>query len=264
MEALGFMAMLAVGVSLGLIGGGGSILTVPILVYLLGQDAVAATGYSLFIVGVASAFGAWRYHRLGLINYRAGITFSIPAFVGAFAARRFLVPAIPDVIWQSAEGWLLTRDLLILGVFGVVMVLAAASMIKPSSRTPSSSAAVTYNYPLIALEGVIVGAVTGFVGAGGGFLVIPALVILARVPMKEAIGTSLLIITIKSLVGFAGDLSAGAVVDWVFLGQTTAIASLGIFGGTYLSRFVTPDKLKPAFGWFVLVIGVGLLAKNFA
>lgn len=262
-DVVGYVAMLAVGVSLGLIGGGGSILTVPILVFLFKESPVVATGYSLFIVGIASILGAIRYHLQGLIHYRAGIIFAIPAFIGAFVARRFVVSAIPDVLWTSSSGWELTRGSLIMAVFGVIMISASVSMIRPSKKPAhADNPPARFNYPLIGLEGFFVGALTGFVGAGGGFLVIPALVLLAQIPMKQAIGTSLLIIAAKSLVGFIGDLAAGATIAWPFLLSATAIASFGIFGGTYLSRFVTADKLKPAFGWFVLVMGLFVIGQQ--
>jgi len=226
MEYLGYAAMILVGVSLGLIGGGGSILTVPILAYLFTLPAVDATAYSLFIVGVASLVGAYRYHQASLIDYRTGIIFALPSFVGVFVARRFVIPQLPDVIFASSW-FVLGKDQLILGAFAVIMITAAYSMIRKSSpRVSENENPRTGSQPfaLIGLEGFVVGAVTGFVGAGGGFIIIPALVLLAKLPMKMAIGTSLMVIASKSLVGFAGDLSAGLLVDWPFLARITLTA----------------------------------------
>ena len=255
----GFAATILAGATMGLIGGGGSILTVPILVYLLEIPPVLATGYSLFVVGLSALVGSVNYFKLGLVNLKAGTIFAIPAFVGVFLARKFLVPALPVEIFNLGN-LVVGRDLIVMGVFATVMILASVSMIRGGSESEQEGE-LQFNYPMIALEGLIVGAVTGFVGAGGGFLIIPALVVLAKLPMKQAVGTSLMIIAVKSLFGFLGDLGNQS-IDWGFLALFCLLSIIGIYLGTYLSRFVSSAKLKPGFGWFVLIMGLFILAKE--
>ena len=255
----GFAATILAGATMGLIGGGGSILTVPILVYLLEIPPVLATGYSLFVVGLSALVGSVNYFKLGLVNLKAGTIFAVPAFVGVFLARKFLVPALPVEIFNLGN-LVVGRDLIVMGVFATVMILASFSMIRGGSESEQEGE-LQFNYPMIALEGLIVGAVTGFVGAGGGFLIIPALVVLAKLPMKQAVGTSLMIISVKSLFGFLGD-HGNQSIDWGFLALFCLLSIIGIYLGTYLSRFVSSAKLKPGFGWFVLIMGLFILAKE--
>ncbi len=255
----GFAATILAGATMGLIGGGGSILTVPILVYLLEIPPVLATGYSLFVVGLSALVGSVNYLKLGLVNLKAGTIFAIPAFVGVFLARKYLVPALPVEIFNLGN-LVVGRDLIVMGVFATVMILASVSMIRGGGES-EQECELQFNYPMIALEGLIVGAVTGFVGAGGGFLIIPALVVLTKLPMKQAVGTSLMIIAVKSLFGFLGDLGNQS-IDLGFLALFCLLSIIGIYLGTYLSRFVSSAKLKPGFGWFVLIMGLFILAKE--
>ena len=255
----GFAATILAGATMGLIGGGGSILTVPILVYLLEIPPVLATGYSLFVVGLSALVGSVNYFKLGLVNLKAGTIFAVPAFVGVFLARKYLVTALPVEIFNLGN-LVVGRDLIVMGVFATVMILASVSMIRGGGESEQEGE-LQFNYPMIALEGLIVGAVTGFVGAGGGFLIIPALVVLAKLPMKQAVGTSLMIIAVKSLFGFLGDLGNQS-IDWGFLALFCLLSIIGIYLGTYLSRFVSSAKLKPGFGWFVLIMGLFILAKE--
>ncbi len=254
MDLAGYIAMLLVGASLGLLGGGGAILTVPIMVYLFGKSPTLATSYSLFIVGVSSLFGVWRYHSKKLVAFRVAVNFAAPSFFGTFAARRLLMPALPDVILR-ADGLTIRKDQLIMLVFALVMLGASASMIRRSGDGVALRLSTGDGRLTLGLLGLAVGFVAGFVGAGGGFLIIPALVVVAKMEMPTAVGTSLLIISANSLFGFAGDLAASKEIDWRFLGTTTGIALIGISFGTYVSRFIPTSKLKPAFGWFVLVMG---------
>ena len=259
---LGYIAAAIVGISLGLIGGGGSILTVPILVYLLGVEPVLATAYSLFIVGLVALIGAIQNFRKQLIDVKTAVIFAIPAFIAVFAARRFILPNIPDVIF-SASSFTLTKGIAVMIFFAIIMLLAAFSMIN-HSRSPELVVGNPrkYNYLWITLEGIGVGLLTGIVGAGGGFLIIPALVLLAKLPMKKAIGTSLLIIAAKSLIGFTGDLAAKQPIDWPFLMIFSGLAVAGIIAGTYLSNFISANSLKKFFGWFVLVMSIYILIKE--
>lgn len=265
MEILGYIGAVIMGLSLGLIGGGGSILTVPILVYLFHVDAVLATAYSLFIVGLTSLIGSFSHMRLGNIHWRTAIVFGIPSILAVYATRAWLVPALPDPLF-SISGSAVSKALGMLIFFALLMVAAAYSMIrKPRNTQPSTPVNLqppTFNYPLILAEGIVVGAITGLVGAGGGFLIIPALVLLAKLPMKQAVGTSLIIIASKSLIGFTGDLKGGETMAWGFLGLFSAVAITGIILGSLLSKRIHNEKLKPAFGWFVLVMGVYIIGRE--
>ena len=257
---LGYIGALLIGLVLGLIGGGGSILTVPVLVYLLGINPVLATAYSLFVVGSASLVGAIRNMQKGLVDFRTAIVFAIPAFIAVYVSRKYLIPAIPEEIAQFGE-FLLTKNIAIMIFFAVIMLLASISMIRNKRKESEEEQSIKYNYPLIILEGLLVGVVTGIVGAGGGFLIIPALVLLARLPMKKAVATSLLIIAIKSLIGFLGDVQNLA-IDWFFLGTFTLLSVVGIFVGIYLNQFIDGKKLKKGFGWFVLLMGIYIILKE--
>ena len=260
MEILGYIASLFIGLSLGLIGGGGSILTVPVLVYLFGVDPVLATAYSLFIVGATSLVGAFPKYKNGDINLKTAFIFGIPSIIAVYATRAYLVPNIPQHIFQlgSLE---VTKPLMMMIVFAILMVFASVSMIRNKSNTTAEEGPQVFNYPMILLEGTIVGMLTGFVGAGGGFLIIPALVLFSKLPMKKAIGTSLLIIAVKSLFGFTGDLGKQQ-MDWTLLLSVTALAVIGIFAGNALSKKISADSLKKGFGWFVLVMGIYIIIKE--
>lgn len=257
---LGYLSGLLIGVVLGLIGGGGSILTVPVLVYLFMIDPVVATAYSLFVVGVSALVGALRNIPQGLVDFRTAIIFAIPAFIAVYVTRKYLVPAIPDPIAEWND-FVLTKGLGIMLFFSLIMLLASISMIRDQSEAESEKRQVSYNYPFIVLEGLLVGLVTGLVGAGGGFLIIPALVLLAKLPMKKAVATSLLIISIKSLIGFIGDVE-NLTIDWLFLTKFTGLSIIGIFIGVRLNKFIDAKKLKKGFGWFVLIMGVYILVKE--
>jgi hypothetical protein len=262
MEIIGFIASIVIGISLGLIGGGGSILTVPVLVYLFHVDAVLATAYSLFIVGLTSAVGSVSYFKKGLVNVRTAVVFGIPSIIAVFATRAFIVPAIPAEV-MTIGSFVVTKSILMMLLFAVLMIAASYSMIKKDKPKEAGTQATEqkFNYPMILLEGAVVGVLTGLVGAGGGFLIIPALVVLSKLPMKEAVGTSLAIIAAKSLIGFFGE-GGETVIDWIFLMKVSAFAIAGIFIGTALSKKVDGAKLKPAFGWFVLVMGIYIIIKE--
>lgn len=262
MEIIGYIGAILMGLSLGLIGGGGSILTVPILVYLFHVDAVLATAYSLFIVGLTSLVGSISHVKLGNIHWKTALVFGIPSIVSVFLTRLYLVPAIPNPLIQNSA-FTISKPMALLVLFAVIMILAAYSMIKPSKKSKDNgTGVVSFNFPLILAEGLIIGVVTGLVGAGGGFLIIPALVLLANLPMKQAVGTSLMIIAAKSLIGFIADLKGNEQIDWTFLSIFSAIAIGGIITGSVLSKKISGDKLKPAFGWFVLVMGFYIIVME--
>ena len=264
MEIAGYIASALIGIVLGLIGGGGSILTLPVLVFLFGLSPTQATGYSLFVVGATAALGSALYARQGLVHLRTALLFSPPSFLGVYLVRRFAMPVLPENLF-SIGAFDVSRDRGIVVLFALLMVGTAYSMIR-SKADPSAPPGDRGGYPhaKIAAEGLLVGGLTGLVGAGGGFLIVPALVILAKLPMKLAVGTSLLIIAVKSLVGFLGDVqAAGDTIQWGLLGGVTAVALVGLVAGTLPAKRVPGAKLKPAFGVFVLVMGVYMLGAEF-
>jgi uncharacterized membrane protein YfcA len=259
---LGYLGAILIGLVLGLIGGGGSILTLPVLVYLFGVEPVIATAYSLFIVGLAAVAGTLKNMSQKLVDFKTALIFALPAFIAVYLTRRYLVPSLPDPLF-SIGSWSLSKDVGIMVFFAIIMVLASVSMIRDRREESDTSAnkEPQYNYPLILLEGFVVGILTGIVGAGGGFLIIPALVLLAKLPMKKAVATSLLIIAIKSLIGFIGDIQV-IDIDWGFLLVFAGLSVIGIFAGVRLSQIVPGKKLKKGFGWFVLVMGVFIVLRE--
>ncbi len=260
MQYLGFALALFIGLTLGTIGAGGAILTITVLVYILGFSPIEATTYSLVIVGISSFVGSIDYFRKGLVDVKKGLFFSFPAFVMVFIMRKFVLPTLPDIIFQSSS-FTLSKDLLVMVIFALLMIGASYSMII-SRKTAIELTKQEVNYWIIFLEGLIVGALTGFVGAGGGFMIIPALVLFAKLPMKKAVGTSLVIITINSAFGAIGDFSAGVVMDWNFLLKFAGFTILGVLLGGRFTKSIDGERLKPAFGWFVLIMGVWILVKE--
>ncbi|MEM9859177.1 MAG: sulfite exporter TauE/SafE family protein [Bacteroidota bacterium] len=261
-DVFGYLVAIIIGFTLGLIGGGGSILTVPALVYILGVSPVLATAYSLFVVGMSALVGSFTYMRKGLLHYRTALVFAIPSFIAVYLTRKFIIPSIPDVIIEMGDLFI-TKDHAVMVFFAIIMLLASSSMIRKNSGRAGDDIGhePKFNYPLIFIEGTLVGVVTGLVGAGGGFLIIPALVLLAKLPMKMAVGTSLLIIAAKSLIGFLGDIDHQP-IDWSFLFFFTALAVSGIILGSYVNRYISAARLKVGFGWFVIIMAIGILIKE--
>ncbi len=262
MEILGYFLFIVIGIVLGLIGGGGSVLGVPVLVYILGYDAVKSTGYSLFIVGVASLVGSFAYMRKGLIDKKATLTFAIPSVLVIFWVRNYFIPGLPQQF--TLLNYVLSKDALIMLVFSLLLAAVSYSMIKvkqPPEEVEEKKAGSETSLLLLIASGLLIGFLSGFVGAGGGFLIIPALVFFVKLPMKLAIGTSLSIIAINSLIGFTGNLGT-LEINWTFLLVISALSIAGIFIGTYLSNFVSTKKLKPAFGWFTMIVGVLVIVKE--
>ena len=234
-QIIGYILAIIVGISLGLIGSGGSILTVPILVYIMAVNPVLATAYSLFIVGSTALVGGIKSALLKKVDFKTVLIFGIPSILAVYLTRAYLVPMIPDSLLTFGN-FELTKSIALMLLFAIVMIMASISMIKPSKNKLEEDIPMQYNYPMILLEGTLVGVLTGLVGAGGGFLIIPALVILAKMPMKLAVGTSLFIIAAKSLIGFIGDVQTTPDLDGSLLLIFTAFSVLGIFIGIALSK----------------------------
>lgn len=261
MEIFGYIASVFIGISLGLIGGGGSILTVPVLVYLFGIDAFLATEYSLFIVGISSLVGSVSYFKKGLVDLKTAFLFGTPSIISIFLTRNFLLPLIPDEVVKLGN-FLITKDIFLLLVFAGLMIIASYKMIQERVELKIEKVRLQNNDTLLAAgEGSVVGILTGLVGAGGGFMIIPALVNLLKTPMKVAIGTSLVIISLNSLIGFFSSINHIR-IDWNLLGRISAIAIVGIIIGSQLSKKIDGKKLKPAFGWFILVMGIYIMIKE--
>jgi hypothetical protein len=257
-QILGYIGALIVGLVLGLIGGGGSILTVPLLVYLLGYNPVIATAYSLFVVGASSMVGTYQKYKKGLVDFKTGLAFSFPSFIAVYLSRRYLVPGIPETLF-SIGNFQLSKGMGIMIFFAIIMLLASISMIKNKKEITANSISQPY-YKTFA-QGVVIGTITGVIGAGGGFLYVPALVLWANIPMKKAVGTSLIIVTINSLIGFIGDVQ-NLDIEWVFLLTFTLISIFGIVLGVFLSKFISGPKLKKSFGYFVLIMAIYIIYKE--
>ena len=218
-----------------------------------------ASAYSLFIVGATSFVGAIPKYREHLINLRTGFLFGLPSIIAIFCTRKWIVPAIPTIVFETA-GLTLTKRELLLGLFAVLMVLASVSLIRKKKEITSESQ--RFRTFLVIIQGALIGFLTGLVGAGGGFLIIPALVLLTGLPFKTAVGTSLFIIAINSLVGFFGDL-LNYEIDWRFLLSITSLAIVGILAGNFLSRRILALYLRKAFGWVTLAMGCWILLREF-
>lgn len=255
-EIIGYISSALIGISLGLIGGGGSILTVPVLVYLFHLSPATATSYSLFVVGSTSMVGAIGYYRRNLVHLRTALLFGSASVVTVFAVRMFIIPAIPTEI-TTVGNFTITFPLLTMVLFALLMLLASFSMIRSKAITKTEQ----HSKLLLLIYGVGIGLVTGFLGAGGGFLLIPALLLLLGLEMKMAVGTSLLIITMNSLSGFLGDIRQHQ-IDWNFLLPVTAIAIVGVFLGGLIGKHIDGMHLKKGFGWFVLLMAVYILVKE--
>ncbi len=263
-EAFGYFFEVLIGIILGVIGGGGSILAVPIFTYLFMIDEKLATGYSLFVVGCSALVGGFKQHQKGTVDFRIALIFGLPAILSVTAVRLFLIPIIPEELFAIGDV-VISRRMGILGGFAVVMIPAALSMFKRPKKNieKGNLKIVVFNYPLILIVGVLIGSITGLVGAGGGFLIIPALVLFANIDIKTAIGTSLTIVTLKSLIGFLLGDALVVNIDWGFLLPFTCLAIFGVFIGNYLGSYFDNSKLRKIFGYFIFVMAGFIIYMEF-
>lgn len=259
-EIIGYFLALLVGVSLGMLGSGGSILAVPILVYIMKIEPVLATGYSLFIVGFSALIGGLQKIKQKLVDFNKVVLFGIPTIISVYCTRRYIVPNLPNVIFET-EAFVVTKSVFIMIFFAVVMILAAIKMIQPL-KVNLTATNESIPFVKIMLLGISIGLVAGFVGAGGGFLIVPTLVLFAKTPMKKAVGTSLFIVALQSLIGFIGDLQGNQTMDWKLIIVFTSISLIGIIIGNFLSKKIEGKKLKKGFGYFVLSMAFYIFFKE--
>jgi uncharacterized protein len=253
----GYFFSVLIGFLLGILGGGGSILTIPVLVYFFGIDPVMATTYSLFIVGLTAVSGSITNFRTNNVDYRTVILFGTPSIAVLFIARKWLVNLIPAIIYKSGD-LIITKSIFIMTIFSALMLLCGLSMVKARTYSPSKE---KQSFTRLIIQGCITGAITGFIGIGGGFIIVPSLVLFAGLPMKKAIGTSLTIITANCMVGLASNLTAAGSVNFVFLLTFSALAIAGILAGTWATRFIPDKRLKPFFGWIILAMSIIIFFK---
>jgi uncharacterized membrane protein YfcA len=259
-QLIGYILAVFVGIILGMLGSGGSILSVPILVYVMGIEPTLATAYSLFVIGTTSLVGGIHKAKQKLVDFNKVILFGIPAVISVFITRKIIVPKIPHIIFSS-EYFIMTKSAMIMVVFAFVMIFASVRMIKPLTEK-NVTENEKLNYIKIALLGICIGLISGFVGAGGGFLIVPTLLFFAKTPMKMAVGTSLLIVAAQSLIGFTGDIMSDQIIDWKLLEYFTLASIVGIFIGNFISKKVADEKLKTGFGWFVLAMGIYIIIRE--
>lgn len=259
-QFIGYILAVFVGMTLGMLGSGGSILSVPILVYVMGIEPTLATAYSLFVIGTTSLVGGIQKAKQNLVDFYKVILFGIPAILSVFVTRKILLPRIPDVVFAT-EQFSLTKSVLIMVVFAFVMIFASVRMIKPLKEKIVAED-VKLNYFKITLMGILIGLISGFVGAGGGFLIVPTLLFFANTPIKTAVGTSLFIVSAQSLIGFTGDIMSDQIIDWKLLEFFTLASIIGIFIGNFIAKRVDDRKLKTGFGWFVFMMGFYIIIKE--
>ncbi len=261
LKILGFACALFVGISLGLLGGGGSILAVPIFAYLFKLDSVTSTAYSLFVVGTIALFSGAQKSYQKLVNWPIALNLGLPAIFGVWCMRKIFLPALPDELLDF-HGFILTKRMAMFGFFAILMALSAISMLHDTRSKISSHSSKT-NPAVLAIQGLMLGFITGFVGAGGGFLIIPALILMAGLDVKTAIGTSLVIIALNSLIGFFLGDALELDVDWIFLLSFTSIALVGMFIGNRISQKLDGQQLKVGFAYFIVMMALLIFYLEF-
>ncbi len=262
LHILGYLGALLTGFVLGLLGGGGALLSIPVLVYMFKIEASVATGYSLLLVGIAALSGAVQNVRKKWVDYDAALYYGIPSVITVYTVRRYVMPNLPKTILQIGT-YTLDKNHLILFILSAVMFIAAYKMITSNSTQASEvQPKQRSHYLQLILYAVLIGAFLGLVGTGGGFLMVPALIYFANVPTKKAIGTSLVLVTVNSFIGFLGDIGSHNAFDWQFLLTFSAFSVTGVFIGHYVAAFIHNDKLKSYFGWFILAVAIFIIVKE--
>jgi uncharacterized membrane protein YfcA len=259
---LSIFLMLIVGVTLGILGSGGSILTLPILIYIAHIEPVTATSYTLFIVGLSALFGSIRNISSGLIDSKILLYFGLPSLLSVYLTRYFILPSLPDILFEL-DSFKMSKDLFLIIILAFLMIISALTMLRKKTSVISKEKFNSIQtFVILFIQGIAIGIVTGFVGAGGGFLIIPVLVSLCNLPVKKAIATSLAIIAINASIGFTGDISKGIVIDYTLLLYFSISSLLGTFIGLIIGKSINENQLKIIFGWFVLIMGVFIFVKE--
>ncbi|HWB63130.1 MAG TPA: sulfite exporter TauE/SafE family protein [Chitinophagales bacterium] len=256
----GYIGALCTGLVLGLMGGGGGLLAIPILVYLFGVEASVATGYSLFLVALTASSGAFQNIRKKMVDYHAAFYYGLPSVITLYIMRRYVMPAIPKALF-TVGNYTVQKNQLILFALAIVMFAAAYKMITSDNDVITDEPHKANKLKLATLA-VVIGSFLGLVGAGGGFLVMPSLIYFANLPPKKAVGTALVIVSVNSLIGFIGDLGTHTAFNWSFLLTFSFFSISGVFIGHYLAGFIHNHLLKKYFGWFILVVGIWIVIKE--
>ncbi len=258
MEIIGFVLIFLVGLILGLVGGGGSLLAIPILIYIFSLDVITASSYSLFLIAITCAVGTALRYKNHTIDVNSGILFGLPSIISLFLTRWLIIPELPEIIFQFGT-MVLSKRLFLLSVFSMMIVMTSIPMIL--RKGDQDIRIQNKKSILLIFLGLIIGFVTGLVGIGGGFIILPVLFLVAKLPFQKAVGTSIFIIFMKSAIGFLGDLFHYQ-PDWLFLLMLSSISVLGIFSGIRISAHINTMKLKTAFGWLLLFIGISVITKE--
>jgi len=258
LHLIGYALAVVIGFALGMVGGGGSILVIPVLVFFFKIDPTLATTYSLFIVGLSALCGSSTQWKEGNISFRAVAQFGIPSVMVLFIVRRWLLPAVPAVVFNGG-GMVISKSLLVMVLFTTLMLAVGYTMVRQKKYTPGESV----QRPRLILQGALTGAVTGFIGIGGGFIIVPSLVLFAGLPMRKAIGTSLVIISINCAVGILSNLTTTGSLNYPFLLRFAFLAAIGILLGTWFIGLIPDRNLKPVFGWIILGMSFFMIARLF-
>ena len=260
LHILGYLGAILTGLVLGLLGGGGALLSVPILKYMFHIETSVATSYSLFLIAITASSGAYQNIRKKLIDYNAALYYGIPSVITVYIVRRWAMPNLPKIMF-TVGNYAVDKDLFVLILLVLAMVIAAYKMIT-AKNTEGEQVAYTINHPRLIFFAVLIGAFMALVGGGGGFLMVPALVHFANVSTKKAIGTSLVLVAINSFIGFMGDVTSHIQINWPFFFTFLFFSITGVFAGHYLATYIHNSKLRKYFGWFLLVIAVLIVIKE--
>ena len=247
-----------VGLILGLLGGGGSILAVPVLVYFLDINPVQATAYSLFIVGITAFIGASKQFVIKNINIKIGFLFGLPSFLGVFISRYWLLPNLPDILF-TYKNYVVNKEMSLMILFSFLMLTSATAIFFNSKKLNIQHGNKIF---MIIIDGLLIGIITGLVGAGGGFLIVPALVLFFELDFKKAIGTSLMVISFKSIFGFFVEINN--INDWKLLLTFTLLSIFGLFIGLFLSNYFTFKYFKKIYAFFLIILSFLIFFKEFA
>jgi len=260
LQVFGYLGAILTGVILGLMGGGGALISIPILVYLFHIEASVATSYSLFLIAITASSGAWQNIRKKQVDYNAALYYGIPSVISIYAVRRWLMPNLPKIIF-TIHGYALHKNMFILIILVIVMIMAAYKMI--TSNNPEQNETHQVNHLELSTFAILIGSFMGIVGGGGGFLMVPALVHFANTPVKKAVGTSLVLVAVNSFIGFLGDLGSDIAINWLFFFTFLFFSVAGVFIGHYLVAYIHSNKLRKYFGFFLIVVAIFIVIKEF-